>query len=177
MRGTARKSLEHAGTDRITPAHAGNRWSRNAKRISQEDHPRTCGEQCVPVILERLETGSPRTCGEQLMLDYEILCQHGSPPHMRGTVLGHDLQYSLRRITPAHAGNRSGCGVLPGHRKDHPRTCGEQQTTSCLRRIYEGSPPHMRGTVCLSECFCSCLGITPAHAGNRAPIPERVTAN
>ena len=52
-------------------------------------------------------------------------------------------------ITPAYAGKRA---VSPGGRKvlrDHPRLCGEKSSPFCAPCAIRGSPPPMRGKVCL----------------------------
>ena len=132
---------------RITPAHAGKSFESRYIQRPLQDHPRACGEK---------ET-SPK-CLFMLL---------GSPPRMRGK----DVQVSAAtekvRITPAHAGKRSGkngCGVMDG---DHPRACGEKWPGIYSYYLWQGSPPRMRGKV---EDFVDEMveeGITPAHAGKR----------
>ena len=114
-------------------------------------------------------------CGEQPFGGRSVgLCQ-GSPPRVRGTVLHGKLRKMCIRITPACAGNRA---CLPGTASsmwDHPRVCGEQflPDLPCKSRI--GSPPRVRGTVCLRRGGHIPPGITPACAGNRQPRPARTT--
>ena len=64
--------------------------------------------------------------GEQTLL-YDLFGTiMGSPPLARGTViLGMNLS-SIRRITPACAGNRKKNGDSGEPLKDHPRLRGEQ---------------------------------------------------
>ena len=86
VRGTGQKlhSLELEG--RITPACAGNSpYLRRSPRTAR-DHPRVCGEQC--------------TSGGTIGL------AAGSPPRVRGTARYLLINSSIRRITPACAGNR-----------------------------------------------------------------------
>ena len=87
MRGTVQPLRFYQLVRRITPAHAGNSDPGVPISVPFGDHPRTCGEQ--PLHSSYQTTGL------------------GSPPHMRGTV--RDLLNSTedRRITPAHAGNRT----------------------------------------------------------------------
>ncbi len=134
----------------------------------------------------------PRTCGEQICTNLASFKCQGSPPHMRGTAWGYHSKAKGVRITPAHAGNRTGdCGASSAT-GDHPRTCGEQSIPPCrictekgspphmrgtgkirlFADIFGGSPPHMRGTVgknFMSQLF---IRITPAHAGNRIYPPR-----
>ena len=73
------------------------------------------------------------------------------------------------RITPAHAGKRTSCGIAGHGFRDHPRTCGEKVLLSLKHKEKLGSPPHMRGKASGSwKNFCA-MGITPAHAGKSLP--------
>ena len=69
---------------RITPAHAGKSDFDTLINKLIKDHPRTCGEK-----------------GIWLLLTQEKL---GSPPHMRGKDDQGFALYGKYRITPAHAG-------------------------------------------------------------------------
>ena len=86
MRGTVQVAGWDGLVKRITPAHAGNSTHDNLIARHREDHPRSCGEQ------------------------YAYFCKPpsklGSPPLMRGTVIGKGKAVTAARITPAHAGNR-----------------------------------------------------------------------
>ena len=66
MRGKGGKSKRKSPAARITPAHAGKRYSPRLWRGQHADHPRTCGEKFV-------------------LLQYLVHAE-GSPPHMRGKV-------------------------------------------------------------------------------------------
>ena len=114
---------------RITPAHAGKRQSAY-NHGWRGDHPRTRGEKDI------------------VLSDSEI--RGGSPPHTRGK--GHIRSgcFTVTRITPAHAGKRSGRGLLSN---DDP-----------------GSPPHTRGKDVRRQSDKPHLGITPAHAGKSVAI-------
>ncbi len=131
MRGTAESKGFAIVAVGITPAHAGNSPRGLIFQFQTKDHPRTCGEQCVPVS----------------SLDTHI----GSPPHMRGTaeLVFHILV--LMGITPAHAGNRCLQRTCTCGDQDHPRTCGEQILRVSVITPSLGSPPHMRGTVFYKE--------------------------
>ena len=90
----------------------------------------------------------------------------GSPPHTRGTlIVGFDIT-TLKRITPAYAGNtNSSCpNILLTW--DHPRIRGEHFPLSVSLCIRSGSPPHTRGTPCSIMETLVVHGITPAYAGN-----------
>ena len=49
--------------------------------------------------------------------------------------------------------------------KDHPRRCGENQTTDRGKGQFAGSPPQVRGKLCNHIFFCTTRWITPAGAG------------
>ena len=69
---------------RITPAHAGKTFRSAGMPLRAADHPRACGENTI----EKAEFTAPS----------------GSPPRMRGKRDPALEGFSLRRITPAHAG-------------------------------------------------------------------------
>ena len=91
----------------------------------------------------------------------------GSPPHMRGKVLGAGEGCDGVGITPAHAGKRQSEQVEKQEKKDHPRTCGEKGTVGTVQPQVAGSPPHMRGKVDGCAQLWALDRITPAHAGKR----------
>ena len=113
----------------ITPAHAGKRYILNRERKSDEDHPRTCGEKPATFFWRKNLSGSPphmrgkvrlrnyfdnflkdhpRTCGEKVLACGRGQPAFGSPPHMRGKDSAFFHSRGLMRITPAHAGKRTG---------------------------------------------------------------------
>ena len=153
MRGKAKRSFNvpfHVG---ITPAHAGKRASLAVCRTKSRDHPRPCGEKWPPTCRAR-----PR---------------RGSPPPMRGKGSSNSAARSWPWITPAHAGKSIHLmrSALVG--EDHPRPCGEKFClhTGLLGAV--GSPPPMRGKVMHLGVAVYAGGITPAHAGKRAPITTK----
>ena len=110
---------------RITPAHAGKTAFLSAVHWPASDHPRTCGENRL------ISASSPALSG--------------SPPHMRGKhALAVDLARDVR-ITPAHAGKTGQIQTIRRVTTDHPRTCGENVTSTQMALTETGSPPHMRG--------------------------------
>ena len=120
-------SPSHGSTfaHRITPADAGKTYMYQVKRKPPTDHPRGCGEnrnKCEGDV-------------EQL----------GSPPRMRGKLLGLPKAYFRTRITPAEAGKTG-----------HPCAGGNMQV---------GSPPRMRGKPLGALLVAFGIRITPADAG------------
>ena len=79
--------------------------------------------------------------------------------------MGSHFQFKHPRITPAPAGKTKITCHFYLRKLDHPRTCGENSSTSLLRYIIGGSPPHLRGKP--GQIFYDHLHqrITPAPAG------------
>ena len=148
VRGTVVLHCAHQILQRITPACAGNRVIFKALAVTDQDHPRVCGEQSPPSLT--------------------ILAMSGSPPRVRGTGRRRSRAGGRCRITPACAGNSA-----PGPPKrirppDHPRVCGEQSNIPCSMPWVWGSPPRVRGTDCAQQTRNTQNRITPACAGNSA---------
>ena len=104
----------------------------------------------------------------------------GSPPHMRGKADERVLVLLHYGITPAHAGKRSAIARLEAGDWDHPRTCGEKQTTSLDCLPFIGSPPHMRGKGKTVKPKIDKKRITPAHAGKSvylAPVDTSLSGS
>ena len=85
MRGTLEHGEPVVQVHGIIPAYAGNTSSSAATRTSTGDHPRICGEHVIPLCRR--------------------LCQLGSSPHMRGTLLACGGRHRRNGIIPAYAGN------------------------------------------------------------------------
>ena len=134
----------------ITPAYAGKREGPKNAQSKVGDHPRVCGEKCIPLT---------RGHGRQ-----------GSPPRMRGKVQLGEIDLQDIWITPAYAGKSGPCPDRVPPAGDHPRVCGEKsQSTSASPRAL-GSPPRMRGKG-TKRCSSRRGGrITPAYAGKSKRI-------
>ena len=189
MRGKEIDAHGHGENVGITPAHAGKSLNRHAYLRVAGDHPRTCGEKSIAVILEWLDTGSPphmrgkaaasasfcksvrdhpRTCGEKSATVRTVGYFLGSPPHMRGKEPKNAIVGISSGITPAHAGKSSFGTTLCVRLWDHPRTCGEKSRSQRPLAWPPGSPPHMRGKESDASAVSLSSGITPAHAGKRS---------
>ena len=147
MRGKAWQADSWNTGDRITPAYAGKRERIRLPFGNRKDHPRLCGEK------RGSKPPKPFT--------------RGSPPPMRGKVYCSQSSKTTGRITPAYAGKS-----IPGTRRrcnweDHPRLCGEKFTVPVKISSIIGSPPPMRGKVCIADLQDAFFGITPAYAGKR----------
>ena len=110
VRGTGCIDLIHGLPPRITPACAGNSTAPQGNGKLLADHPRVCGEQLPGVALYAIGLGSP--------------------PRVRGTARYRRINSSIRRITPACAGNSRSRSRPEASCPDHPRVCGEQTKKS-----------------------------------------------
>ena len=99
----------------------------------------------------------------------------GSPPLARGTAHNVDADHADTGITPACAGNSESARDGQTAAEDHPRLRGEQKEIQKVHKFWEGSPPLARGTGGLYARFTPAGRITPACAGNSAPLAARDT--
>ncbi len=130
----------------IIPADAGSTQAAAAGRGTDTDHPRGCGEH----------VGDEGSLGKG----------QGSSPRMRGARYCFGLDGRCWRIIPADAGStRSG---LPkrGRLWDHPRGCGEHNSSSSPSYMVTGSSPRMRGARLLHTLYTGHERIIPADAGS-----------
>ena len=145
MRGEVTLPETIYGGTGITPACAGRSAYTELRKVSDEDHPRVCGEKAV-------QRGCPPPCG-------------GSPPRVRGEGSGDRVHDAGHRITPACAGRRLSPTDSSAKAEDHPRVCGEKCSPLKQAGSRAGSPPRVRGEVALLRALLLRRGITPACAG------------
>ena len=69
------------------------------------------------------------------------------------------------RITPAGAGKTLRHNRSDNTKKDHPRRCGENQSSDSADARRPGSPPQVRGKPVMPEAVTTAFRITPAGAG------------
>ena len=150
----------------ITPAYAGKSISSLCSYAFHKDHPRLCGEKPKMRVLQMPVTGSPPPMrGKALVCISYTACSRitpayagkstsrsscfaafaGSPPPMRGKVRAAGKPQAEKGITPAYAGKSASTRSAGRRMQDHPRLCGEKDST--LDRVHYsiGSPPPMRG--------------------------------
>ena len=145
MRGKHVEALILVGQHRITPAHAGKTIQTASNLFPRQDHPRACGENhSVGALIHELS---------------------GSPPRMRGKRRNSGQKADIIRITPAHAGKTLTSFPVAPLPRDHPRACGENPSCRKILKIWQGSPPRMRGKPKPEKIFQCHPRITPAHAG------------
>ena len=89
---------------------------------------------------------------------------------MRGRdIRGHSFAM-VAGITPAYAGKSTTPRRQAPPLGDHPRVCGEENLHLSQPRLWQGSPPRMRGRVSGTPALLPSCGITPAYAGKRIII-------
>ena len=89
----------------------------------------------------------------------------GSPPQVRGKPLLPQNGHGLSRITPAGAGKTKTPTSAVLLARDHPRRCGENQSTFISSLYRAGSPPQVRGKPLCCRHRDLRSRITPAGAG------------
>ena len=166
MRGKVSFTLAADIRRRITPAYAGKSRLRPKVERDHGDHPRLCGEKRIAFTITSVMKGSPPPmrgkvqqgfrrfnhvritpayAGKRFSLPAHFPDYPGSPPPMRGKATFSMEPVNSFGITPAYAG-KSRRRLFRGERcKDHPRLCGEKVENPVPSRVYEGSPPPMRG--------------------------------
>ena len=145
VRGKGLERFEPLRCVGITPAYAGKSSTATRAARSTGDHPHVCGEK----LLAQLRTGSIE----------------GSPPRMRGKVLGKAVLFDCHGITPAYAGKSCRAVRSRWRARDHPRVCGEKTPDASSTTKSIGSPPRMRRKGHRSIHPVPQRGITPAYAG------------
>ena len=136
----------------ITPAYAGKSGTGSGPAPGPKDHPRVCGEKCLPPILRARHIGSP--------------------PRMRGKVPCRSAAGRAGGITPAYAGKSLSKLRRRAGTRDHPRVCGEKGRAFMKKTESRGSPPRMRGKAVRLPLPAVGGRITPAYAG-KSPTAGR----
>ena len=170
----------------IIPAYAGNTYILYQCETGGRDHPRVCGEHQGFLDLLNEGRGSspppsvprdhPRVCGEHCFSVNGLISVPGSSPRMRGTLVSTVNPRLNHGIIPAYAGNTDSSGRRRTSGRDHPRVCGEHQSTFTRAENNAGSSPRMRGTRSGGGQFAYQRGIIPAYAGNTGLSALRATA-
>ncbi len=104
-------------------------------------------------------------CGEKKTPPERSIPEEGSPPRVRGKVLGTGKHVATIGITPACAGKSFSFFIRISQYRDHPRVCGEKSDSLLMKGMRMGSPPRVRGKVFGLQLDDLEFGITPACAG------------
>ena len=187
VRGTLERVGERIYSVGLTPAGAGNTGPLRTPRSVVQAHPRGCGEHWTALAGVLASSGSPpRVRGTQSAgLGRGVHPgltpagagntgatwsrkprRSGSPPRVRGTRPGLRRRRGQQGLTPAGAGNTTR-PRRTGHRiRAHPRGCGEHVVRASAAKVWNGSPPRVRGTLAGAGRGVQVGGLTPAGAGN-----------
>ena len=152
VRGKPRRLTQVERIGRITPAGAGKTSCSAAVQLVPRDHPRRCGEN--------LRT----KCG--------CISNPGSPPQVRGKLMGYHYTDGVDRITPAGAGKTVCFYISKLGAEDHPRRCGENKSAHGRLASLKGSPPQVRGKPIMISFVTKINGITPAGAGKTQVLAD-----
>ena len=133
------------GSDRLIPAHAGKTTRTPIISPISRAHPRSRGENTGPPYLGAKFSGSsPLTRGKQRR------CLRVSPGE---------------RLIPAHAGKTAPYGPAHSRGSAHPRSRGENASSSNGSISGSGSSPLTRGKRIRDHHLQGRSGLIPAHAG------------
>ena len=97
----------------------------------------------------------------------------GSSPLTRGKHMLPSWKGPEDRLIPAHAGKTSVASTLPGSKRAHPRSRGENRTPSRMRVYTSGSSPLTRGKLAAVNPTFATVRLIPAHAGKTGDAVTR----
>ena len=134
-----------AQRDGLIPAHAGKTVLVHAPASYGAAHPRSRGENS-----ERIDIAKPRV---------------GSSPLTRGKLRQLIQRLYERRLIPAHAGKTPSSTTASGVGRAHPRSRGENASSTERTSSAEGSSPLTRGKLPVPPDPVPDQRLIPAHAG------------
>ena len=129
----------------LIPAHAGKTETPWSPPSTQRAHPRSRGENSLPVKINEVSSGSS--------------------PLTRGKPGGTPVWPSPTGLIPAHAGKTSPLVDRPDPWAAHPRSRGENETHPLIVPIVAGSSPLTRGKHAAVAAQEIVGRLIPAHAG------------
>ena len=132
--------------DGIIPACAGSTGNTHTSTQQDRDHPRMCGEHSLRPP--------------------PLYPTWGSSPHVRGAPRRFMNLSLFAGIIPACAGSTLSASETSTYAWDHPRMCGEHQSSPRLEQAQPGSSPHVRGALHALFRRMRYQGIIPACAGS-----------
>ena len=143
---------------RLIPAHAGKTRKRRRAAWVTAAHPRSRGENDRP--------------------HGAVYATTGSSPLTRGKHARANLNSSQRGLIPAHAGKTTSRPSPTRPTSAHPRSRGENPSSTTASGTGSGSSPLTRGKHARANLNSSQRGLIPAHAGKTTsrPSPTRPTS-
>ena len=149
MRGKPRRRASSSNGSRLIPAHAG----------------KTAGER----VLGGVHWAHPRSRGENRAGVHDPERAVGSSPLTRGKPPSMATSAGCAGLIPAHAGKTWRRGAGRPTRRAHPRSRGENRSTSSFSAGAAGSSPLTRGKLHLRAQQSRRDRLIPAHAGKTGP--------
>ena len=150
---------------RLIPAHAGKTACSSRAGVALEAHPRSRGENLTPAGRLVIDGGSsPLTRGKRKIaqvMRFEV----GSSPLTRGKRTYPPRGVARPRLIPAHAGKTSALTMSARDDSAHPRSRGENTTSTLKVPQTRGSSPLTRGKLQRPLAADTVAGLIPAHAG------------
>ena len=144
-RGKRPRHEREISISRLIPAHAGKTRRARSSRLWASAHPRSRGENQMPVS----RTKAPG----------------GSSPLTRGKLSHQRRLPACIRLIPAHAGKTLRVSLMTRTRPAHPRSRGENLIITGTRGARAGSSPLTRGKRRPPISCQRWRGLIPAHAG------------
>ena len=144
-RGKRRRAGAGPGRGRLIPAHAGKTGSGGPRNRRGAAHPRSRGENSMPLMIR--------------------LSRRGSSPLTRGKRRGTACIVRRRRLIPAHAGKTGRLNPVRAISSAHPRSRGENRGPRSGRLPRRGSSPLTRGKRDHAADGDLVTRLIPAHAG------------
>ena len=145
MRGKCSVASSMRSCKRNIPAYAG-------KIVGSEEERGWCWEH-------------PRVCGENRKASGAVIAGCGTSPRMRGKCFKQCFRIIEKRNIPAYAGKIKCRSCRRTRRREHPRVCGENASSTCMISMMVGTSPRMRGKSALSKLLPTINRNIPAYAG------------
>ena len=131
--------------------------------------PAHAGKTVRESTTQNVPWAHPRSRGENLLRWLRVRVARGSSPLTRGKLVTCRAARRCRGLIPAHAGKTWRRGAGRPTRRAHPRSRGENRSTSSFSAGAAGSSPLTRGKLHLRAQQSRRDRLIPAHAGKTGP--------
>ena len=148
-----------------SPLTRGKRWVSSVERFRLGLIPAHAGKTRTWRSTSPPAQAHPRSRGENVNDVGAALAARGSSPLTRGKPCPPRRASAWTGLIPAHAGKTDTGGVSTYGHGAHPRSRGENATTSTTDGIFAGSSPLTRGKQSSGCPGARLQGLIPAHAG------------
>ena len=134
--------------------------------------PAHAGKTARPMGRTRRPRAHPRSRGENMHFALLLTKLSGSSPLTRGKHRADARRPVRSGLIPAHAGKTTFIAVGQALGRAHPRSRGENLSTTVIPGVANGSSPLTRGKRTAACGVPSREGLIPAHAG-KTPTPRQ----